>query len=222
MIYGVVLIGELLLLYLFSQLLSKSISLLFQIFRFHQILIVFIMGIIFLPGTLIHELAHWFMAKLLFVPTGKISLLPKLQGNTIRMGTAEVGKSDIVRQLLIGVAPFILGITILFLSFYFLLPKLSSLNYVLLDLFIYLLFTISNSMFSSKRDLEGIAFFLFILIICFSLLIIFDKEIIVQLQTLLSLLPARYWQTAIYYLLIPLTLDIIILIVLRLFIQLFK
>ncbi len=222
MIYGAIVIAELTFLFLFSQQLSKSLSILFQMLRFNQKLIVLLMAFIFFPGTVIHELAHFLMAKVLFVQTGKISFLPKLQGSTIRMGTAEIGQSDKFRQLLIGIAPFIVGLTIIFVSLYLFIPRISLSNYWNISLFTYLLFTVSNSMFSSKKDLENSFFFIVIFFLFSILLILFDKSIVFQIQVVLSLIPQHYWLTIIYYLLLPLALDILILIVLRLFIRLFK
>jgi hypothetical protein len=181
--------------------------------------VVVIIALVFLPGTLVHELSHWLMAKILFVHTGKISLIPKLQGTTIRMGTAEVEKVDRFRQIFIGLAPFIIGITMLFYSFYFFLPKLSSFNYWIIGLFVYLLFIISNSMFSSKKDLEGALFLVIILIVLFAIIFFFDRHLLQQLQTLLFLIPPQYLKLATYYLLIPVALDIIVVGVLRLLIR---
>ena len=38
---------------------------------------VWLFWVLFLPGTLLHEISHWLTAKLLGVKTGKFSLWPK-------------------------------------------------------------------------------------------------------------------------------------------------
>lgn len=215
----VFIIAELILLFILSKALTKSLSLTLQLLHFEQTFVVFIIALIFLPGTLIHELSHWLMAKILFVRTGKISLFPQLQGSTIRMGTAEVEKVDRFRQLLIGLAPFIIGMIILFYSFYFSLPKLSSFNYWMIGLFVYLLFVITNSMFSSKKDLEGATFFVIICAVIVGILFLIDKQFLQQIQAALLLVPTNYLLLATDYLLIPLVLDIIVVGVLRLLIR---
>ncbi|MBN1399659.1 MAG: hypothetical protein JXA74_02415 [Anaerolineae bacterium] len=63
-----------------------------------------------LPGTVLHELSHWAMAKLLGVRTGRILLGPAAAGSQrVRFGGVEIGSSEPVRQSLIGLAPLISG-----------------------------------------------------------------------------------------------------------------
>ncbi len=67
-------------------------------------------SLLFFPGVFIHELSHFLMAKILFVPTGKFSLIPQSMPNgTLRLGYVEVSKADILRDSLIGMAPLIAG-----------------------------------------------------------------------------------------------------------------
>jgi hypothetical protein len=66
--------------------------------------------ILFFPGILVHESSHWMMAKLLHVPTGKLSLMPRyLPNGKLRLGYVETQKSDWFRDSLIGAAPLITG-----------------------------------------------------------------------------------------------------------------
>ena len=67
-------------------------------------------SLLFFPGVFIHELSHFLMAKLLFVPTGNVSLIPETMPNgRLRLGYVEVSKADILRDSLIGMAPLIAG-----------------------------------------------------------------------------------------------------------------
>jgi hypothetical protein len=69
-----------------------------------------IFSILFFPGVFLHELSHFLMAKLLFVPTRGFSIIPKMMPEGyLRMGYVEVAESDIVRDALIGAAPLIMG-----------------------------------------------------------------------------------------------------------------
>lgn len=214
-------IFELLLLFLLSRQITISLSLFLQYTKFNQKIIILFIAIFFLPGTLVHELAHWIMAKLLIVPTGAISLIPHLQGNSIRMGSVVVAKVDKLRQLLIGLAPILIGLAILFCSFYFLLPYLPSFSYLFMCLFVYLIFVISNSMFSSKKDLEGSLLLLCILVLLLSIWYLIQPQVLINLlYYLLYLLPLTSIHLAIFYLAIPLALDICILVVLTLLIRL--
>lgn len=67
-------------------------------------------SILFFPGVFLHELAHFLMAKILRVRTGKISLIPRaLPNGRLQMGYVETESTDIVRDSLIGLAPLIAG-----------------------------------------------------------------------------------------------------------------
>jgi hypothetical protein len=69
-----------------------------------------IFSLIFLPGVFLHELSHFVAAKILRVPTGRFSLLPRsLPDGRLQLGYVETAKSDIVRDSLIGAAPLIVG-----------------------------------------------------------------------------------------------------------------
>jgi hypothetical protein len=67
-------------------------------------------SIIFLPGVLIHELSHYITARILGVRTGNLSLVPRtLSNGKIQLGYVETVRSDVFRDALIGVAPFLTG-----------------------------------------------------------------------------------------------------------------
>jgi hypothetical protein len=69
-----------------------------------------IFSLFFFPGVLLHELSHWLMAKILRVPTGGISLIPKSTGDgRLQMGYVMTAQTDVVRDALIGLAPLISG-----------------------------------------------------------------------------------------------------------------
>ncbi len=72
-----------------------------------------IFSILLLPGVFLHEISHLFMALILGVPVKKISLIPEVtkQGR-IRMGFVQTLKSDFMRDSLIGLAPFIVGLVL--------------------------------------------------------------------------------------------------------------
>ncbi len=67
-------------------------------------------SMLFFPGVFLHELSHFLMAKILFVPTGKFSFIPESMPNgRLRLGYVEVSKTDILRDSIIGTAPLIAG-----------------------------------------------------------------------------------------------------------------
>jgi hypothetical protein len=71
-------------------------------------------SVMFLPGVLVHEISHFLMAKLLGVRTGRISLLPQpLPNGRLQLGFVETAPTDLVRDVLIGSTPLIVGGAIL-------------------------------------------------------------------------------------------------------------
>lgn len=69
-----------------------------------------VFALIFFPGVLLHELSHFLTAKLLRVPTGRVSLIPQAQPDgRLRLGSVETGTGGFVRDALIGFAPLAAG-----------------------------------------------------------------------------------------------------------------
>lgn len=129
-------------------------------------------SLLFLPGILLHELSHFIMAKLLEVPTGRFSIIPrKLEGGRIQLGYVETVSTDFVRDALIGVAPLVSGVIFIAIAGVarlginslwdgILHGRLSSLNPILSSmlarpdfwLWFYLVFTVSSTMLPSASD----------------------------------------------------------------------
>jgi len=69
-----------------------------------------IFSILFLPGVLLHELSHYFAARLLKVPVGRLSIIPQsLPDGRLRLGYVETAQTDFFRDGIIGAAPLIAG-----------------------------------------------------------------------------------------------------------------
>lgn len=175
-----------------------------------------ILAFIFLPGTIIHELAHYLMARLLFVPVGKMEFLPKQEGDTVKLGSVSIASSDPLRRLLIGVAPFLAGTSLIIITL-FIAERESfwGINYAMLIIF-YILFEIGNSMFSSKKDLEGaIAVVLFVLLIIAFLFILGVRIDLGDLQKTLDDKTLHIFYQGAIYLLFPIGLDVGLITILR-------
>lgn len=163
---------EFFVLFLSSRFLFKSFFALIY-FVFHsQKVAVFLLSVFFFPGVFIHEIAHLLMASLLRVGTHGIEFMPELKGNSLKMGSVKVEQSDILRSLLIGVAPIIMGSLIISASM-FVLSKIFSYAQIFssplsfaMALFVgYVIFVIANTMFSSKKDVEGAVELLFAVVL---------------------------------------------------------
>jgi len=93
-----------------QRLLHREIQAVFLIITRNAQITLGIFQFIFLPGVFLHEASHFLMAKILRVPTGRFSILPKpLPDGRLQMGYVETAKADIVRDSLIGAAPLIIG-----------------------------------------------------------------------------------------------------------------
>jgi len=128
--------------------------------------------VLLLPGVLLHEGSHWLMAKLLRVPTGKLTIgLNKRRGRGLEMGSVQVARADPVRNSLIGLAPLVGGSLAIFLIGRWAL-SVEALAHALQSgagtriaaelwkalhvpdfwLWLYLIFAISNAMLPSASD----------------------------------------------------------------------
>ncbi len=207
---------ELFILYLLSRSVFARMSLALRFFLRKSKWTYYFLALLFLPGTYIHEMSHFLMAKILFVPTFGINLRPKVNGNLITLGSVEIAKTDFVRRFLVGAAPFLFGTLLLIGSMHILLINEWHKTSIGIGLEAFLVFEIGNTMFMSKRDLEGswkvvisiigLAFFLY--------LSGFNGKLF--LDTLTPL--AKTFEHISFYLGIPIVIDIILILALSLFI----
>lgn len=107
---------------------------------------------ILLPGILLHELSHILMAEIIGVRTGELKLRPELKDNHLTLGSAQIAHTDPFRLTLIGLAPFVTGIAVLWLLIHFGLEN--SIGYWKLVIG-YCVFAIANTLFSSPSDLQS-------------------------------------------------------------------
>ncbi|CAN5230672.1 hypothetical protein BH09PAT2_BH09PAT2_10050 [soil metagenome] len=159
------------LLYIVSR---QSIQQLFfvfhSIFRNDFIATSFI-ALIFLPGTVIHELSHFFMAIFLFLPVHKLSLLPQRRGDGLILGYVVYEKRDIVRGIIVGIAPIIVGL--LFFWWLYSIHFFAKDIWQIQALKVYGMFVLSSTMFSSKQDLVDIAYVIPIILVIATIVYIF-------------------------------------------------
>lgn len=138
--------------------------------------------VLLLPGTIIHELAHFLIATILRVPTGELTVFPTIEksgpssakasaGIEIKAGRLFLGDTDPFRLSLIGLAPILIGLVLIYSLGKLFIPnnfQLPTINYpaspaggqpitiILLFVICYMLNVISLTMFSSKKDMQGL------------------------------------------------------------------
>lgn len=116
---------------------------------------IFIYSLVFLPGTILHELSHWIVAEILQVPTGRIRILPTLEAEgegEEKLGYVMTARTGIVKGFLIGFAPMFTGIGTLVILGYLLDTLWSAAPLWQIALVIYGLIVVSNSMIVSSAD----------------------------------------------------------------------
>ncbi|QQG40746.1 MAG: hypothetical protein HYV37_00235 [Candidatus Levyibacteriota bacterium] len=152
----ILLFAEIIVLFFLSRIVAR---LLLQMFSIRLI------ALVFLPGIVVHELAHLLVANLLLVKTGHIEFVPQINKHGVKLGSVEIIKTDPIRRMMIGFAPVFVGIAMLFSILYAIIQKdviaknitSQPLQVVFYIMAFYFLFVISNTMFSSSKDMEGTA-----------------------------------------------------------------
>jgi hypothetical protein len=203
-------------------LLSRSVSR--NLFRFMPINL---FSLIFSPGIILHELSHLLSATVLFVSVGNIDFTPKKNGNGVRLGSVEIAKTDPIRRSLIGLAPILFGLMVIVGTVY-----LFSLNILFFQnqgiyLFVaailitaYLLFVISNTMFSSSKDMEGtVEIFMTLSIIFAAVYLLGFRPSLSVLDKMLAKEFVGIIQESVTFLLVPIVVDLFILGIIKVFIS---
>lgn len=69
----------------------------------------------YLPGTILHELAHFVVAILTFAAPRRFNLIPKREGNVYVLGSVQCARANLLNAAFVGLAPVLL----LFPALYF-------------------------------------------------------------------------------------------------------
>jgi hypothetical protein len=161
--------------YIISRLILKELFLLLRKFFRNDLPIFVIVSLVFLPGTIIHETAHFITALFLILPVKNMTIFPKWDNNEIKLGEVLFIKKDFFRAILVGIAPVFFGIGILFSLFYFHIYPTKNIG---LNIFYsYLIFSISANMFSSKQDLKDLALIIPVMILGVVIFYVFDVRL---------------------------------------------
>lgn len=170
---------QLIVLFFLSKLLTRTVyQFLYKITKSRQKTAYFF-STFFLIGTFVHEVAHFLTALFLLVPVGQPELMPEYQKGGLKLGSVPVGKTDPVRKFLIGVAPFVLGTGLIIGGLFYSISNGLADNLVVVIPIGYLVFSIGNTMYSSKRDMEGAIELITILIAIFLAFVILGIKLTV-------------------------------------------
>ena len=203
-----------------------------------------LMAILFFPGVVVHELSHLITAGVLFVRTGEIEFLPKMEGDKVKLGSVAIEKTDPVRRAIIGFAPVVVGLSILLGVVYFQLtlssfwevpiggttPESSAswrfwtsqndgvwTKLLLSAITFYLLFAISNTMFSSRKDMEGTLELLIVIVIIIAVFYILGFRIDLLVPGVFIEKAIELLETIDLFLIAPLAIDAFVVGALKIF-----
>jgi hypothetical protein len=212
-------IVEFVFLFLLARYLINSLSrLFFRVSRSEKVTVA-LLAYLFLPGTIVHELSHLLAAGLLFVGAGNMQLTPKIIEDGVRLGSVEIEKTDILRRAIIGVAPVLVGATVIFGTLFY-LQSLNFLSAVSILISVIIIFEVSNTLFSSKKDLEGTLEFVITLSVISAGVVIIKPGI---MQNFLSFFQkveiVNFFKNADLFLLAPILIDTLLIMITRLFIR---
>jgi len=160
---------------------------------------------LFFWGTYFHEISHLVIAKLLGARAELSSLRPKRIGNEIIMGSVSLTQTGIFRRFLIGIAPFVLGLSCLIGIIYLLHihPFEFWWHWVLWG---YLVFLLGNTMFLSREDMKGAWVFLIpIISIACGLLFYFGLPVVI----------ISFIKEAAFFIVIPIVFNLLGILILR-------
>lgn len=201
---------EFVFLFLLARFLIKALSKLFLRITKSEKLTIIMLAYLFLPGTIIHELSHLLAAGVLFVKAGNMQLTPKIIEDGVRLGSVEIEKTDILRRAIIGVAPVLAGMAIIF-GILFYLQTVSSMNLTIYAIAFLTIFEVGNTLFSSKKDLEGTLEFLITGVILTAAVFIIRPDIFPNVLNILQVKEVIiFFKNADLFLIAPLAIDLIV------------
>ncbi len=171
----IVFLLQIVIIYIISRLILKELFLFLRKFFQTDYPVFLLVSFIFLPGTIIHETAHFITALFLILPVKSMTIFPKWDSNEIKLGEVTFIKKDFLRTILVGIAPVFFGIGILFSLFYFNIYPANNIG--LNIVYSYLIFSISANMFSSKQDLKDLVLIVPVILLLIVIFYVFDIKI---------------------------------------------
>lgn len=181
MFYILLFFFELVLLFFSSRILTVLISRLIFSLSKNKTGTVYFLSFLFLPGVIVHELSHLLTASILLVRCKDIEFTPKIHGNSVKLGSVQVEKTDFIRSALIAFAPTIIGCFIITAVLFYFTSDIFNFSKTpawKMLIFLYVLFQIGNTMFVSRKDIETTLKFFLVFISIFVVLYLFNIRLL--------------------------------------------
>ncbi|MFN4212710.1 MAG: hypothetical protein ACK4FL_01970 [Microgenomates group bacterium] len=212
---------QLTVLFFLSKITINNLFYFLKSFIKNQKTVFLLMSLIFLPGTIVHELSHFFAATALFLKVDDLQIFPRFEGAETKLGHVVYEKKDFLRGFLVGVAPVFGGLFFFFfLSFFKLFPSGNLWGNIF---FGYLVFAISSTMFSSKKDLVDFIYIIPTVLIFIGVIYVFDIKLdfIFKNKNLLAIFSSLFEKIN-FYLLLSLLTNLFLIVILTLFKNILK
>lgn len=175
MFYLFIFLSQILLIYFLTRKLTNELYNLLLIFIKKENTIFKIISLIYLPGTVLHEMSHFIMATILLLKVKRVNFFPEFSPGRIKLGSVSYERKDFIRGFIVGIAPLFGAI---FFFYFIKLARPFPSDSMYLDLIIlYLIFAVSSTMFSSKQDLADFIYIIPTLIIAAILIHILPIDI---------------------------------------------
>lgn len=124
--------------------------------------------VLFWPGVLVHEMAHLLVGRMLLVKTKRLTLIPKMQPDgRVDMGSVMVPHTDRFRFFMIGIAPMLVGLAVLFAALWLAEHYGLWAHWIWWPVVGYTMFQVANTMFLSPSDVQGVWWLvIFLAVVC--------------------------------------------------------
>lgn len=157
------------------------------------------------------------------VSVGEINLMPEIREEGVKLGHVGIQKTDPIRRAIIGFAPVFVGLGMLIGIIYFANSQFFEKGiypFWLIAVLFYLEVVIGNTMFSSRKDLEGtLGVVVVIVAILGALYLLGFENFFVFLKNNLIDNRQGFYQNFAYFLAIPVIGDIIVYLLAKLLVK---
>lgn len=179
---------QIIVLYLLSRQVVKDFFLFLHLLFKNQNIAYRIIALVFFPGTILHEMSHFFIATALFLHVHSVHIMPEWEKNQLKLGRVTYEKKDIFRSIIVGIAPFFGACFFFwFIGVFHLFPHSNTIFTFFMG---YLIFTVSSNMFSSAQDLVDLGYLIPIIFIVAGIYYVSGTKILIDI-------PSIVWQSSI-------------------------
>jgi len=220
MVYILLLLSQLVFLFFLSRIVTKKLFFFLRRIIHKESLVFSLVSLIYLPGTIIHEFGHFIMAMVLFLRVTSISIFPEWKGNYIKLGSVVYEKRDYLRSIIVGIAPLFSGLFFFFFIAYFNFWPAN--NFLVNAFLLYLMFTVSSTMFSSKQDLKDLIFIIPFAVVFGGIIYVFNINLSLLFNDTFINVLIHFARELNFYLLISVIINLSLIVLLNFFKFIFR